>query len=181
MWHHGWLIKINCSELLHEFVQEICRLQDEFVKFPVTAEEISQKIRGFNKKSKIPNVVAAIDGSHIPIAAPKVNHKDYCNRKHYYSILVQGMVDSSGLFFHSNWVLWKLTRCPNVKTDGCVLYGRRRNYPHRAYKRLGGTVFRPLVVGDTAYPNRSWLIRPFKQTGRLSPEKTRFNKEIAKA
>ena len=32
-------------------------------------------------KSKVPNVVAAIDGSHIPIKAPLINHEDYFNRK----------------------------------------------------------------------------------------------------
>ena len=46
----------------------------------------------------MPNVVAAIDGSHIPIKAPQVNHEDYSNRKHFYSYLVQGVVDSCGLF-----------------------------------------------------------------------------------
>ena len=92
------LAKPTAVKCCHEFVREICRLQDEFIKFPVTAEEISQKIRGFNRKSKIPNVVAAIDGSHIPIVAPKVNHEEYFNRKHFYSVLVQGIVDSSGLF-----------------------------------------------------------------------------------
>ena len=40
----------------------------------------SRKIEGFTEKSKVPNVVAAIDGSHIPIKTPKENHKDYFNR-----------------------------------------------------------------------------------------------------
>lgn len=83
----------------HEFVEAICRLQDEFLKFPSTREEIGRKIEGFSEKSKFPNVVAAIDGSHIPIKAPKENHEDYFNRKHFYSFLVQGIVYSSGLFF----------------------------------------------------------------------------------
>ena len=49
---------VNCC---HEFVREICRLQDTFIKFPTTADELTKNIRGFNTKSKVPNVVAAID------------------------------------------------------------------------------------------------------------------------
>ena len=176
------LAKPTAVKCCHEFVREICRLQDEFIKFPVTAEEISQKIRGFNRKSKIPNVVAAIDGSHIPIAVPKVNHEDYFNRKHFYSVLVQGIVDSSGLFlsvaagFPGSLHDARMLRLTNVywaAEDETILM--------EPTKSLRGTVVRPIVVGDTAYPNRTWLIRPFKQTGRLSPEKVRFNKEVAKA
>ena len=33
---------------------------------------------------------------------------------------------------------------------------------------LGGTVVRPLIVGDTAYPTKRWLIRPCKDTDCLT-------------
>ena len=49
-------------------------------------------------KSRVQNVVAAIDGSHIPIKAPLINHEDYSNRKHFYSCFVQEVVDYTGLF-----------------------------------------------------------------------------------
>ena len=94
------LAKPTVVKCCHEFVEAICRLQGVFIKFPSTRAEIGRKIEGFSEKSKFPNVVAAIDGSHIPIKAPKENHgEDYFNRKHFYSFLVQGIVDSSGLFY----------------------------------------------------------------------------------
>ena len=77
-----------------KFVEAICHLQDDVIKFPSTRAEISRKIEGFSEKSKVANVVAAIDRSHIPVKAPKENHGDYFNRKHFYSYLVQGIVDS---------------------------------------------------------------------------------------
>ena len=92
------LAKPTVVKCYHEFVDAICCLQDDFIKVPSTRAEISRKIEGFSEKSKVPNVVAAIDGSQIPIKAPKENHEDYFNRKHLYSYLVQGIVDSSGLF-----------------------------------------------------------------------------------
>ena len=33
---------------------------------------------------------------------------------------------------------------------------------------MGGTVVRPLIVGDTAYFTKRWLIRPYKDTGGLT-------------
>ena len=46
---------------------------------------------------------------------------------------------------------------------------------------LGGTVVRLLIVGDTAYPNKTWLIRPFKDNGGLTRDKRNFNREVSKA
>ena len=77
--------------------------------------EISRKIKGFSEKSKVPNVVAAIDRSHIPIKVPKENHKDYFKRKHFYSYLVQEIVDSSRLF------LYVATGCPRSLHDSRIL------------------------------------------------------------
>jgi len=46
---------------------------------------------------------------------------------------------------------------------------------------LGGTVVRPLIVGDTAYPKKTWLIRPFKDNGGLTRDQRNFNQEVSKA
>ncbi|CAH3114417.1 unnamed protein product [Pocillopora meandrina] len=72
---------------------------DDFIKFPSTRAEISRKIKVISEKSKVPNVVAAIDGSHIPIKAPKENHEDYFNWKHFYSYLVQGLLTRRDSFY----------------------------------------------------------------------------------
>ena len=96
--------KSTVVKCCHESVEAICRLQDEYIKFPSTRAEIGRKIEGFSEKSEFRNVVAAIDGSHVPIKAPKENNEDYFNRKHFYSYLVQGIVDSSALFICCHWV-----------------------------------------------------------------------------
>ena len=61
------LPKPTVIKCCHKFVEAICRLQDDFIKFPCTRAEIGRKIEGFSEKSIIPNVVAAIDCSNIPI------------------------------------------------------------------------------------------------------------------
>ena len=46
--------------------------------------------------------VGAIDGSHIPIAGTAMNHTDYYNRKGWYSVILQGVVDHSYRFLDIN-------------------------------------------------------------------------------
>ena len=118
----------------------------------------SRKIEGFTEKSKVPNVVAAIDSSHIPIKTPKENHKDYFNRKHFYSYLVQGIVDSSGLFL-------------SVATGFLM----------EPTMDLGVTVICPLVLGDSAYILKTWLLPVIKDNGALNRDQKKFNKELSKA
>ena len=64
------LAKPTVVKCCHEFVEAICHLQDNFIKLPSTRAEISRKIEGSSEKSKVPNVVAAIDKSHIALKAP---------------------------------------------------------------------------------------------------------------
>jgi len=82
----------------HEFVHELNSLQGDFIEFSITRQDSLKKIEGFSQISKIPNVVAAMDGTHIPIKAPLNNHEDYFNRKHFYSYVMQAVVDSHGLY-----------------------------------------------------------------------------------
>ena len=46
---------------------------------------------------------------------------------------------------------------------------------------LGVTVIRPLVVGDSAYPLKTWLLPVIKDNGALNRDQKKFNKELSKA
>lgn len=176
------LSKPTVIKCCHEFVRELCRLQGDFIKFPTTRQDIAKKIEGFSTKSKIPNVMAAIDGTHIKIKAPQRNHEDYFNRKHYYSYVMQGVVDSSGLYLSVS------TGYPGSMHDARVLRlselfdaAENQNILMEPTMDLNGTVIRPLIVGDSAYPLKTWLLRPFKDNGALTQEQKKFNKELSKA
>jgi hypothetical protein len=60
-------------------------------------EEMQQVIEGFappELRMRIPNVIGAIDGSHIPISWPRLEyHQRYINRKGFYSIVLMAIVD----------------------------------------------------------------------------------------
>ena len=54
-----------------------------------------EKIERISQISKIPNVMAAIDGNHIPNKTPQNNHEDYFNRKYFYSYVMQAVVGAT--------------------------------------------------------------------------------------
>ena len=71
--------KNNCSE----FEQAISNLKDRFIKFLLTIREIRNKMDEFEESYRLPQIMGAIDGSHLEINAPPDNHEDYFNRKQH--------------------------------------------------------------------------------------------------
>ena len=60
-----------------------------------------QSIRLFTNTSPFPQVVGAINGSHIALKTVPVNERiEYFNRKQDYSIVIQGVADGSFKFLH---------------------------------------------------------------------------------
>ena len=65
-------------------------------------EEFQEVMEGFappELRMRIPNVIGAIDGSHIPISQPRLEyHQRYINRKGFYSIVLMAIVDDREKF-----------------------------------------------------------------------------------
>ena len=76
----------------------ITKFLSEKIVFPSTELEINEITNGFRRIGRIPNVIGAIDGSHIPIKAPHLFPVDYFNRKGFYSIVLQALVDHKKKF-----------------------------------------------------------------------------------
>lgn len=143
-------------------------LSGEFLKWPEIEER--QTIRGqFEMKKGIPNVIGAIDSSHIRIAAPKEFKSDFFNRKQFYSIHLQAVVDDRKKFIdlcvgepgsmHDSRVLRKST----------ILSNFTQNLNHF----MGEKEF---ILGDLAYPSSyGWLVPPFKDFGNLTDQHKIFN------
>ena len=129
------------------------------------------KINGFSERKKNPNIAGADDGTYVPIRAPKTNRKDYFNVKHFYSYILQGVVNCKGLF------LSVLIGYPGSLHDARVL--RLSQIFDAAENDLilteptvdvNATIVRLLIVGYSEYPLKPWLLCPFKDKGALIRE-----------
>lgn len=68
--------------------QALFAIAHQFIRWP-SNDEAQTIIRKFKETSRFPNVIGAIDGTHIRIEAPTQNAADYINRKGYHSIQFQ--------------------------------------------------------------------------------------------
>ena len=94
----------------------------------------------------------SIDGCHIPITPPAMKHSDYYNRKGWYFMLLQAVVDHSYLF---NDVCVGL---PGSVHDARALVASQQKVLCGENVTISGTNVPIFIVGDSAYPLSTWLM-----------------------
>lgn len=171
-------------------VQEVCQvlvdhLWSESVSchMPNTQEDFKKKILDMEEFWQFPCCWAAIDGCHIPMKCPPGGLeacKEYHNFKNFYSVVLMAMIDSHYRFvwgscgFPGNShdaVIFKSTDLWNSIQDGFIpLIG----------KSVGDVNVPPLIVGDSAFPLQTWLMKPFTNAV-LSPQQRYFNYRLSRA
>lgn len=92
----SWRFDIGKSTAC-EIVNEVCQaivdvLLPSVIRWP-TGVELESVLNGFAKEWNFPQCGGAIDGTHIPITAPPEYSANYFNRKSFYSIIMQVVVD----------------------------------------------------------------------------------------
>jgi len=73
----------------------------KFIYFPKDDELINVKEK-FYEKRQFPEIIGAIDCTHVKIKPPKAMNFIYRNRKGYKSLNVQGVCDADECFTHVN-------------------------------------------------------------------------------
>ena len=166
-------------------VHETCRaiiqkFKPVYINFP-TSENLRAVIQGFQDRWNIPQCAGSVDGTHIPVTPPAMNHTDYYNRKNWYSIIAQTVVDHNGLF-RDLCIGW-----PGSVHDACVfsnskLYSKVNSGELLQGEELrvtGGTI--PVfLIGDSAYPLLPWLLKPFSHSPPLPRHHKNYNYRISR-
>ena len=161
-------------------VVETCRviadkLLSKYIYIP-NGDCLEEVVTGFERLWGFPQAAGAIDGSHIPIKKPLESASDYYNRKGFYSVIMQALVDHKGRFMDV-CVGW-----PGKVHDARVfanstLYTQGSNgqlFPNKSRKM--GEVDVPLVIlGDPAYPLLLWIMKPYPESEHTPADKKLFN------
>lgn len=84
--------KTTVSKIVHQFVNVMSsHVIKDVIKFPDQMEAL-QCAKLFEEKCHLPNIIGAIDGTHIPILPPGDGYRDYINRKGWASFILQAVV-----------------------------------------------------------------------------------------
>lgn len=111
-------------------------------------------------------MLGAIDGTRIPIPAPKENPEAYVNRKGFHSIILQGVCDHKGKFI--NCFVGHVGSVHDQRvfrlSEVADFVGKEEKFPQQCH-----------LVGDAAYSLNINLMVPFRDNGHLTDRQKNFN------
>ncbi|XP_049301680.1 putative nuclease HARBI1 [Anopheles funestus] len=160
------------SEIFDETVRVMERELKECITLEMTELEKQEARRFFYSKSGIPGVVMAADGTHIRMVAPNENAVLYFNRKGFYSLNALLICD------HRNLIRYVNAKYSGSNHDAFIFEESPANLFFEERWREGDRQCK--ILGDSAYPSKPWLLRPFANSQPNSVE-AEYNFKHAKA
>ncbi|KAJ8391895.1 hypothetical protein AAFF_G00083660 [Aldrovandia affinis] len=157
----------------HKVIVEVldltCLLASSFITWPTHCEKRTNAVL-FRRACGIDGIVGTIDGCHIRIQRPPVRGGDYLNRKSFYSILLQGIVDDQGKFIDI------FTGPPGRVHDSRML---RASPFFETWMQYMGQY---KLLGDTAYIAQTYpfIITPKIDNGALTVDDQQLNARISR-
>ncbi|XP_061195126.1 putative nuclease HARBI1 [Saccostrea echinata] len=137
-------------------------LLSKVVAWPTVAEQQEIQDMYWDLK-RFPGIVGMIDGTHISITKPAERGIDYYNRKDYYSVVLQAVVREDLRFIDV------FAGFPGKVHDARIFHNSPLFIHGQALCREGH------LLGDSAYPNLTWLLTPFRDNGHLTEAQNHFN------
>lgn len=175
--------KTTARECYRDVLFALNELKDAVIQFPQTRSERQAAIETFTHRSRLPNILGAIDGTHFQIRAPNQDAEDYYGRRLVHDVVAQAVVDGNRKFMDI------AAGYPGTMHDARILRNSRLNdlvlqgfNGPTSQINVGGTVkgLQPYLVGDSAYPISNALLKPYSDKT-TDPKEKRFNKQFSKA
>lgn len=152
--------------------------------FPGNEQQFREKMLDTEERWQFPCCWAAIDGCHIPLKCPDGGLsacKEFHNFKNFYSIVLMGMVDAKYRF------VWASCGFPGNSHDSIIFQSTQLwtdIIDGQAIPPIGkdfdGVTVPPLILGDSAFPFQTWLMKPFTNAV-LSPQQRYYNYRLSRA
>ncbi len=152
--------------------------------FPSNSDQITAKIIDMEQLWQFPCAWGAVDGCHLPIVCPnggQESRKGYHNFKNFYSIVMMAIVDAKDRF------VWVSIGFPGNSHDSVIFQSTQlwtditeKNIIPSIGKNIEKVTVNPLLLGDSAFPFRIWLMKPYGHDT-LSPKESNFNYHLSRA
>ena len=173
---------------MSNFLPEVCQAivdeyADEVLPLPDTPEKWKTVANDFERKWNLPHCIGAIDGKHIAIQNPPKAGSLYYNYKGFYSMVLMAVVDANYRFLYIN------VGATGAGSDGGV-FAKTRLRQQLEEDTLGLPGAEPItadgpevpyfLVGDEAFPLKTWLMKPVPRRNLTFNERI-YNYRISRA
>lgn len=82
------------SRVFHQTIRAMMHLVRRYIQFPQTEREWDEVKMAFSRRARFPDVLGAIDCTHVALRAPRIGEASFRNRKSYHSLNVQVICDA---------------------------------------------------------------------------------------
>lgn len=172
----GQIVSETCEAIVQEYMEEL-------IPCPKTPEEWKAVSAKFSKRWNFHHTIGALDGKHVAMRCPNNGGSKWYNYKGFHSLVMLALVDADYRFLYidvgasgcgSDGGIFDKTPIRQALEEQTLGLPDPETLP-------GGDVPVPyFIVGDDAFPLRTWMMKPYPQRG-LSREKRLFNYRLSRA
>ncbi|XP_050314948.1 uncharacterized protein LOC126749314 isoform X1 [Anthonomus grandis grandis] len=184
----GFSYKMGFSTV-REIIKEVAKaikelLASEFLPIPTEQrwEEISAR---YQSMWNFPNCIGALDGKHINIRCPINGGSNYYNYKGCNSIVLLALVDANYRFIAIDVGSYGRNSDGGIfakSSLGISLANNTLNLPADKPLTQNGEALPHVIVGDEAFPLKSYLLRPYSRRYVAGNEPNKiFNYRLSRA
>ncbi|MCP4459512.1 MAG: transposase family protein [Cytophagales bacterium] len=105
----------SASRCVNQCMEEWNKLLPKFINFPTNQAELQAIQHGFYSFARFPQVVGAIDGTHVKVIPERRDENDYVNRKGQHTLNCQAVCDHNGRYLNL------VARWPGSTHDSFIL------------------------------------------------------------
>ncbi len=174
--------KSSAVHITRDFCVIVSKRVGHYIKLPTNERATAIALEKFSKNCKLPQVMGAIDATHIEIIATEDNPTDCFCHKQKYTINTQAVVGADEMFMDI------VTGFPGSIHDPKTLRGSKIYQKAESNEilispvmHLSNQPIRPLIIGDGAYPLKSWLSKPCPYNGILTRAQKKYNRTLSSA
>lgn len=170
------LVKEVCEALIEEFAEEVFACPTSPEQWRVISEQ-------FGARWNFHHVLGALDGKHIAIRCPRNGGSLYYNYKGFHSIVLLALVDADYKFIWvdvgangsaSDAAVFDASELKETVEDGTIGFPEPDPLPN------DDTDMPYFIIGDDAFPLRTWLMKPFARRNLTNDERI-FNYRLCRA
>ena len=172
----------TCSKTIVDVCNAINKhLGPTYLHLPRTRGEMREKVSEFEVKFGMTQAFGCIDGTHVPIKRPPKDSQEYFNYKQFFSLNIQAVCDSKGIFIDVDCRWPGSVHDAKVFANSSISDQLKGGKLPRIYNTLlpGYEAIPNYLIGDPAYPLTPFCMKEFQTC--TTNEQVLFNNMLRSA